>query len=56
MPDVSRLIAFENGDLDHDEIVDLFQDGIDKGWVWNLQGFYGRTAMQLIEAGYCTRS
>ena len=53
MPDIDTLMAFENGDLDQDEIVALIQDGINRGWVWNLQGFYGRTALSLIEAGLC---
>lgn len=53
MPSIDQLIAFENGDLDEDQVVDLIQDGIDKGWVWSLQGFYGRTAQALINAGLC---
>lgn len=54
MPNIDTLIAFENGELTNDEVIDFIQDGIDKGWVWKLQGFYGRTARDLIEAGYCT--
>lgn len=54
MPNIDTLIAFENGELDQDQLVELFQDGIDKGWVWKLQGFYGRTAAALIDAGLCT--
>lgn len=55
MPDVDKLIAFEQGDLDDDQVIELFQHGIDNGWVWKLQGFYGRTADSLIKAGYCHR-
>lgn len=54
LPNISKLIAFEQGDLDEDEVVALFQDGIDRGWVWHLQGFYGRTASMLIEQGLCS--
>lgn len=54
MPDIDQLIAFENGDLDQDDTVEFIQDGINRGWVWQLQGFYGRTAQRLIDAGYCT--
>lgn len=28
---------------------------INTGLAWQLQGFFGRTAMALIEAGKCTR-
>ena len=31
----------------------LWQSLIDSGVVWKLQGFYGRTAQSLIEAGHC---
>lgn len=55
MPNIDTLIAFENGDLDEDQVVAFIQDGINKGWVWSLQGFYGRTAAALIDAGLCTR-
>lgn len=54
MPNIDTLIAFENGELDEDQLIDFFQDGINKGWVWKLQGFYGRTANALIEAGLCS--
>ena len=53
MPNIDTLMAFENGELDSDQIVKFIQDGIDKGWVWKLQGFYGRTAKALIDAGLC---
>lgn len=54
MPDIDTLIAFEAGELDQDQVIDFIQDGIDRGWVWKLQGFYGRTAVDLIHAGLCT--
>ena len=54
MPDIDKIIAFENGEMDEDQVVEFIQDGIDKGWVWQLQGFYGRTAMHLINAGLCS--
>jgi len=55
MTDITKLIAFESGDLDDDATVDLFQDLINSGLAYQLQGFYGRTAEALIEAGLCTR-
>lgn len=48
-----KMMAYENGELDEDEIVELFQSLINSGLAWQLQGCYGRMATQLIEAGYC---
>ena len=36
------------------QYLDAFQCLIDSGVVWQLQGWYGRTARQLIDSGYCT--
>jgi len=52
MPDVSKIIAFENGELDSDGVLDLFAELIASGLVWQLQGSYGRTARDLIEGGW----
>jgi len=49
-----QIIALEQGELDNDQVVELFQHLIDTGLAWSLQGCYGRTAHQLIEAGLCT--
>jgi hypothetical protein len=50
-----EIIRYENGSLDHDESVALFQKLIDTGLAWRLQGHYGRTAQNLIELGLCHR-
>jgi hypothetical protein len=50
---VSSIIAFENGELEHDEIIALFQHLIDTGIAWQLQGSYVRAAVRLIESGEC---
>ncbi len=45
------LFAFENGELNDDEVITLFQQIYDtKAYLW-LQGFYGRTLKDLIEEG-----
>lgn len=51
---LDKIMAFEQGELDQDGIVELFQHLVDTGMAWTLQGFYGRTARDLIEAGLVT--
>ena len=50
---VDKIIRYENGEMEHDEIVPFFQHLIDNGMAWSLQGHYGRTAVALIEMGEC---
>jgi hypothetical protein len=54
MVDIDKIIAFESGELDTDEVLDLFSELVSDGTVWSLQGSYGRTASALIDAGYLT--
>ena len=53
---VDKIIAFESGHMEIKEIVAFFQELIDSGMAWTLQGSYGRTARALIEAGHCKRA
>lgn len=48
---VSRLMAYEEGELDQDQVIDLFQELLSSGLITQLQGHYGRTAQRLIDAG-----
>ena len=47
------IMDFEGGELTQDELVAGFQELIDSGLAWRLQGVYGRTANRLIEMGLC---
>jgi hypothetical protein len=49
------IIAYEQGKLNQEEVIDLFQELVDNGMAWTLQGSYGRTAMDLLQAGLITR-
>jgi len=51
--DAHNIIAYENDEMTEEEIVIFFQELIDTGLAWKLQGHYGRTAAGLIEGGYC---
>ena len=52
MPELSSMMFdWENGDLDCEEEVTLFQRLVDTGLAWTLQGMYGRQAARMIEAG-----
>ena len=53
--EVDELMAYEDGRLDQDQIVDLFQRLVDNGMAWSLQGSYGRMAQQLIRQGLVKR-
>jgi hypothetical protein len=48
------MIRWEQGELDEEETVTLFQNLINTGLAWSLQGCYGRQAASLIEAGLCS--
>ena len=49
---VSKIIAFESGELDDKGIINLFSELIKTGQAWTLQGCYGRMAQRLIDAHY----
>jgi hypothetical protein len=48
-----KIVQYEQDELDGLEIIKLFQELIDNGMAWKLQGHYGRMATDLIESGYC---
>ena len=50
--DAIMTIECDDTGTDH-EIINAFQYLIDTGVVWNLQGWYGRTAHHLIQQGHC---
>jgi len=52
---VSSIIEYEQGTLSDEETIDLFQELVNSGRAWSLQGHYGRTAQALIDAGLVSR-
>lgn len=53
---IGNLCAFESGDLDENETLDLFQKLVNTGMAWTLQGSYGRMAKHLIDQGLISDS
>lgn len=52
---IDTIIAYEQGELNEEEIINLFAELIKTGHCWTLQGHYGRTAQQLINQGIITK-
>jgi hypothetical protein len=50
---VEDVMKYESGEMGFEEMVYFFQGLIDCGLAWQMQGHYGRTAMALIQQGYC---
>ncbi len=51
IPDVTKIMAYEEGELDEAGVVELFQGLVDSGVILQLQGSYQRTAQRMIESG-----
>jgi hypothetical protein len=48
---VNKIVAYEQGDMDEEETIEFFQELMDTGLIWSLQGHYGRTAQAMVDAG-----
>jgi hypothetical protein len=53
-PTVDQVIRYESGEMEEEEMITFFQDLVNTGAAWKLQGSYGRTARDLIDAGLVT--
>ena len=53
---IETIIKYESGEMNQEEVIRFFQELIDTGHAWRLQGHYGRTALRLIEYGLCKRA
>ena len=52
----SKIISYENGEMTEEEVISFFQELINSGLCWKLQGHYGRMAASLIQSGDCNAS
>jgi|TARA_R110002020_G_scaffold199594_4_gene401090 hypothetical protein len=48
---VGKIMAYERGELDNEEVYSLFQFLLDSGMIHSLQGSYHRMAQDLLLAG-----
>lgn len=48
---VTQLQEYEEGKMNQQEVTELFQELVNNGMAWQLQGCYGRTAQALLDAG-----
>lgn len=46
-----RVLLYETDQMSEQEMISMFQDLVDTGMAWKLQGHYGRTSMILLDAG-----
>ena len=56
MVSVSKIIEYESGEMSEEGVISLFQELIDTGLAWKLQGHFGRIATSLIESGDCNEN
>lgn len=54
MSNIDQIIAYENGELNDVQTLELFSELIKSGQCWSLQGHYGRTAQHIIDNGLIT--
>jgi hypothetical protein len=50
-----KLVALDEGTLTEQQEIELFQNLVDSGLAWQLEGRIGRQAADMIEAGVVTR-
>ena len=50
---VDKIMEYDSGEMNYEETVDFFQELIDSGLAWQLQGSYGRQAVAFINSGEC---
>jgi hypothetical protein len=53
-PLAADIMSFEEGTLSEEDTIALFQELVNNGMAWTLQGVYGRAAQQLLDAGIIT--
>ena len=48
---VNQIMKYESNEMNDDEVVDFFQELLNTGMLFHLQGHYQRTAKMLLHHG-----
>jgi hypothetical protein len=48
---LDKIMQYEEDGMDEAETKSFFQELVNTGLAWQLQGHYGRTAVRMLEAG-----
>ena len=51
---LDKIIRYEQGDMNDIEMIEMYQELLNTGLIFKLQGHYGRTANNLLLAGLIT--
>lgn len=51
---LDQMIAWEEGEITYEGMIALFQELVNSGLAWQLQGMYGRQASAMLDAGVIT--
>lgn len=51
---IDKILKFEAGEMTEDQVVAFFQELVNTGMAWRMQGYYGRLARELINQGLVT--
>jgi hypothetical protein len=51
---VSKIVEWESGEMSEEDEISFFQEMVNSGVVWQLQGAYGRQAKAMLDAGVIT--
>lgn len=46
-----KIMCFEDGDMTEKQTISFFQELVNSGLAWKLQGCYGRYARAMLEEG-----
>lgn len=52
MNKLDQILRYEQDELNNQEVIELFQNLVDSGLVWELQDHYKHTARYMINEGY----